>query len=56
MSNTREHAKQQESEQELSEVTAESETLGSVVERILLSQPLNPLRKCEFEVMPRSVS
>lgn len=32
----------------------QSPVAGSLVEQILLSQPLNPLVKCEFEIMPRS--
>lgn len=55
MSEECEQAKVKRSEHDSFERAAEDTKVGSVVERILLSQPLNPLRKCEFEIMPRSV-
>lgn len=55
MSETHKQAKEQSGKHELRVQTAENTLLGSVLERILLSQPLNPLKKCEFEVIPRWV-
>lgn len=48
--------KVEEAESALELSSAKATLPGSLVEQILLSQPLNPLVKCEFEIMPRSVS